>query len=160
MTRKRIVGVAFALAIGLALAPALADEPAEQYDAFDSANVWIRDGRTGLRWQRYVAAQPITQAQAESSCAALTLDGRAWRLPSVKELLTIVDEDVHYEYEPPGVQVPKAIWSNAFPQTPGHCFWTTPLVATGTMAWKVDFSNGEATLENPGNGCSFRCVER
>jgi len=53
-----------------------------------------RDVRTGVTWQ--VAAFPTTQLydEAKASCAALSLGGAGapWRLPSVRELVTIIDE--------------------------------------------------------------------
>lgn len=160
--RIRVAGVASAGAILLALVPALADAPTvgnAQYDAFDSSNIWIRDRHTELRWQRYVDARFVTQPEAQAGCAALTLDGRKWRLPSMKELLTIVDENVHAEYEN-GVAVPKAIDSHAFLGTPSQCFWTTPLLA-GNKAWGVSFRTGDASsLDATGQGCAFRCVEK
>jgi hypothetical protein len=160
--RTSLASAAFASAILVALAPALADAPTvgnPQYDAFDSSNIWIRDRHTELRWQRYVDTKLVVQPEAEAGCAALTLDGRKWRLPSVKELLTIVDEDVHAEYEN-GAPAEKAIDSHAFLGTPSQCFWTTPIVA-GNIAWTVSFRNGDANAyDATGQGCSFRCVER
>lgn len=59
----------------------------------------VRDRRTGLAWEREPAvidvldwdADPIIQP-AIDYCASLSLDGGGWRLPTVKELPTIVDE--------------------------------------------------------------------
>lgn len=57
----------------------------------------VLDNWTGLSWQRAPAEVWDTQDQQEAMCAALSLDGHAdWRMPSLKELLTLVDETKVY----------------------------------------------------------------
>ena len=59
-----------------------------------AATSTARDVRTGVTWQ--VAAFPTTQLydEAKLSCAALTLGGPGapWRLPTIRELVTLIDE--------------------------------------------------------------------
>jgi hypothetical protein len=50
------------------------------------------DMGTGLSWQRQLDPELRSHAEALSYCSSLTAAGGSWRLPSVKELLTIVDE--------------------------------------------------------------------
>ena len=52
----------------------------------------VADRGTHLTWQRRPSQQTYSFDAAGAYCAALTLPGNGWRLPSVKELQTIVDE--------------------------------------------------------------------
>jgi hypothetical protein len=73
----------------------------------------VRDRYTGLIWQRHVdpACEDgcCTWSEAQDYCAGLDLgDQSDWRLPTLKELQTLVDE----------AQASPAIDSNAFPGIP------------------------------------------
>lgn len=58
-----------------------------------------------------------------------------WRLPTAKELESLVD----YGVPSPGPTI-DAAW---FPNTVGNWFWSSsPDVADASLAWVVDFSNG------------------
>ena len=139
----RVVGAAAGVvALG---SLAWADAPPGQYWPFDLRDVSIRDAKTGLRWQRY-AAPPMGFGAAVSHCAALSLDGfgaGAWRLPSYKELLTLVDESPHTEY-PTGAPVQIAIDGNAFPGVAVDApYWTSSLYPPMSgYAYAVDFGTG------------------
>jgi hypothetical protein len=53
----------------------------------------VTDNWTGLDWEQAPADQWVTLEEQRSRCDALVLGGHAdWRLPSLKELLTLVDE--------------------------------------------------------------------
>ena len=51
----------------------------------------VRDNRTGLTWQRDIGTVSYSFGQAEGVCSALGTAGGGWRLPTRKELLTLVD---------------------------------------------------------------------
>lgn len=65
--------------------------PAARYE-IDSAVA--RDVRTGLVWERGAPSTAMTQADAAKRCAdfGLALDGKTWRLPDVRELVSLIDE--------------------------------------------------------------------
>lgn len=128
-----------------------ADAPEGQYTVHTD---FVEDNRTGLVWQRQIDAESLSWADAKRYCELLTLQGRGWRLPSYKELLTIIDP----------TQNSPAIDRTAFPDTPRSWFWTAstyvwPLPAEPSAnAWQVFFLDGtsidaEVTKQN-----RVRCV--
>ena len=100
----------------------------------------VKDTTTGLIW----AAAPIevkTWAEAEAACKALRLGGhKDWRMPTIKELISIVD---YGKREP-------AIDTKAFRMKAGetwHRFWSSsPVVGWPEGAWGVLFRNGVVSL--------------
>jgi hypothetical protein len=94
----------------------------------------VYDTKTKLTWQQAVPATTYTWSDAMTMCSTLNLGGTGWRLPTVKELMTIYD--VTQPTSP-------AIDSTAFPGTPAGHFWSsTPLaykVNSVSYAWNVDF---------------------
>jgi hypothetical protein len=101
----------------------------------------IHDSVTGLSWQKYASGQILGWTGALQHCESSGQDGFLdWRLPSVKELETIVN---------PAVLNP-AVDANLFPGTPVELFWTsTPYVDNPANAWAVDFSDGAAVNDQP-----------
>ncbi len=89
------------------------------------------DTETGLEWSKtLLKGKNCTQAEAEEACKAL---GKGWRLPTIKELFSIVD---HTKYAP---AVDKAV----FKDTKSDYYWSsTPVAASPDCAWVVSFSNG------------------
>jgi hypothetical protein len=62
----------------------------------DNGNDTVNDQGTGLIWQKNDDDTPRTWQAALDYCNGLTLGGSSnWRLPNVKELRSIVDEDRH-----------------------------------------------------------------
>jgi hypothetical protein len=110
-------------------------------DGTQASSQTVFDTVTGLTWQRGTAPGAATQAAAEGYCSSLDIGHSAggWRLPTVRELLTIVD--VH-ESQP-------AVDPVAFPSTTLNQYWTAtcgggmpacdPTSGTG---WTVDFYDG------------------
>ncbi len=109
----------------------------------------VKDASTGLTWQRDTSVERLTWSDAKLACDALGLAGGGWRLPSMSELQSLIDE----------TQADPAIDAAAFPATPSEGFWAaTPLAGTTTAAWFVSFLEGiayNALLERP---YRFRCV--
>jgi len=109
----------------------------------------VNDTRTRLTWERAPDLTPRVWSQAAPYCSALDLNGKGWRLPSVKELMTLVDES---RWGP-------AIDPVAFPGTPSDYFWTSSSLATFPMfVWTVFFGKGTASFFDIGNPRLVRCV--
>src|SRR5262249_9568805 len=51
----------------------------------------VLDNKTTLTWQQTPPMSTFTLSGALSYCAGLNLGGTGWRLPTAKELLTLVD---------------------------------------------------------------------
>jgi hypothetical protein len=104
----------------------------------DNGNGTVTDTDTGLMWQQETAQGSYNWEQALACCEGLTLGGyNDWRLPTVKELLSIVD----YSRYP-------AIYTTYFPDTVVDNYYlssTTSRAATdGTAAaWLVTPDHGE-----------------
>ncbi len=122
-----------------------ADAPPGRYVA--TADTVI-DTRTGLIWQRASGPQLDFQA-ANNYCANLALGG-TWRLPSIKELVTLVDY---------GRAFP-AIDSTAFPGTPTLATWSsTRRAGTPTQfALMIGFGNGATSYSPVTSAHWVRCV--
>jgi hypothetical protein len=74
-----------------------------------------------------------------------------WRMPSRKELLSIVDNG---QYKP-------AIDTGFFPNTSGTHFWSSsPYADQANLAWQVNFQYGEALTAEKGQGSQVRLVRR
>lgn len=155
-------GLAFGamLVIAAFTLPVAADAPIagpdKQYDDFSSSAKSITDRFTHLVWDRpsvnpsYPSARNF--AAAKASCLNTT------RLPSLKELLTLVDEAPHFEYEV-NKTVSKAIDPNAFAKTPSDVgFWTSTPHPQGGF-WTVSFADGSTGQASPGDARYVRCVE-
>ena len=115
---------------------------------FDNGNATISDIKTGLMWKK--CAEGLSGADCDSG-SALSLNWQEaleqpgvvnssgfagytdWRLPNVKELTSIVEEQC---YDP-------AINLNRFPGTPSSNFWSSSADAGSSgSAWGVSFGNG------------------
>lgn len=143
------------LGIALFSFGAHARAPAGQYQTFDQGDDTIRDARTKLVWQRAVAPQ-LTWAAAAQTCDTLQLGGNTFRLPTVKELLSIVDEEVDHVYVGTDELEPRAIDRFAFPGTPGALFWTS--TKAGSDAFVIDFRYGNTQTLPLDLKLAVRCV--
>jgi len=135
----------FAVVLLLASA-AFAAAPTGRYQA-DADTVF--DRATGLTWQRATAPGTYGWEAAKSYCASLSLSGQTWRLPTVRELSTLVD---------PKVTQP-TIELAAFPDTPAGRFWTSTAYAPAAgSAWTVVFSDGGVLHAGVAETHNVRCV--
>lgn len=126
-----------------------ADAPGSRYSA--SGGV-VTDNCTGLRWQQ---AQSIerTWAAAVTYCQTNPdlLPGNGWRLPTIKELQSIVDETA---FSP-------AIDGVFSPTSTGACFWSSsPVVGDQNKAWFIFSDTGQAynRYRVVNDSCRVRCV--
>lgn len=150
-----VAAIASAAFVALvAPASAVPGAPFDQYEKFNRDDRIIGDVFTKLYWQRE-AVQGQTAEQAATLCADLVLDGSDWRLPTMKELLTLVDDGGRREFED-GVIVTKYIDRMAFPGALDQPFWTSSVDAAGSRL-VVDFETGFARHAT-GAVAAVRCV--
>lgn len=114
----------------------------------DNKDGTVSDNKTGLVWQQGIDPNAETWQSAITYCKNLGLAGGGWRLPSVKELMTIVDRR----------QANPAIDQVVFPNTPVDDFWSSSPLAGGGISWRVDFHRGYAGGYEVGNTIRVRCV--
>lgn len=110
----------------------------------------VTDTTTGLVWQAGDDGNTYDQPTAVSHCASFRSSKAAtgWRLPSVIELMTLVDY---------GVDMP-AIGSS-FDGTKTTNYWTaTAAAATKMLAWTVKFDFGEVIPVLMDTKLPVRCV--
>jgi hypothetical protein len=141
-----------------------ASAPPWQYQPFDRTDSCIVDTQTKLTWMRATAPSPAPAQgfQSYSFSDATTQCGRlgpGWRVPTVNELQTLVDEVPHVELDQ-GQLAPKAIDANAFPGAPvASPYWTSQGVAGDPLhAWAVDFHDGSSLTESRTVPLYVRCV--
>lgn len=124
-----------------------AGEAAQARFALSTDGQEATDGKTGLIWRRCPEGMVFSGGTCTGSALMLsheaamqratgqeTVSGKAWRLPNVKELTSIVDRA---RANPSSDPV-------AFPATPLGYFWSSsPRVASYTgYAWSVNFYDG------------------
>jgi hypothetical protein len=99
----------------------------------DNGNGTVTDSMTGLMWQADEAL-PANWEHALAYCEKLDLGGfKDWRLPTIKELSTLVDES----------NVNPSIDTAFFPATSSAPYWTsTTFNGHPGFAWYVRFDNG------------------
>ncbi len=126
----------------------------------DHKNGTVSDHATGLMWKKCSEGQTWhkTDNNCQGQAAGITWDdalnqaeilnaGRGfagfndWRLPTVKELSTLVEYDR-----------PTPIDLKVFPATPNLWYWSsTPYQRQGTRAWFVAFGSGDVSIERIDN---------
>ncbi len=163
---KRVRSLLAFAALALVSLPVAADAPRgptpdnptrlAQYEAFVKDTPEINDNYTKLTWERFATRQTRQYVAAETAC----LSNFSGRLPTVKELLTIVDEDPHQEYEF-GKTVSKAIDQLAFGSYTGvdkAYFSSTPTGNTDEV-WGVEFERGTMVRLKKTDQAYARCVK-
>ena len=84
----------FATLLACLVRPAIADAPAGRY-TYTSTSVTVYDTKTKLTWQRAATAAQYAMADAKTYCGspatATALGGSGWRLPTLKELQSLID---------------------------------------------------------------------
>lgn len=127
--------------------------PATHYTV--AGNGEVKDNYTGLTWQQghASATATLTWNQADAYCKALALNAQSWRLPSLNELASIVD-DV------PTGDVSPAIDRTAFPVTsPDLQYWSASPYGTSTAErWTLNFEDGFTAHRPLATLGSARCV--
>lgn len=116
---------------------------------------YVLDQKTRLIWQDdYPEGEVVSLGwtEAVSYCNDLDLAGKGWRLPSINELLSIVDYG-------------RDDWAPVFPTAFLHAefgdYWssTTRVAIDPKQAWTINFYSGQArTWEKKDNRFYVRCV--
>lgn len=111
-----------------------------------------QDDKTGLVWQdnKEVAEKSFTFDEAKAYCQDLTVDGfEDWRLPTIRELYTIVE-----------LRRNRPALKNGFTVKDDGRYWTaTPFAKKNSeMAWYISFSYGEAEPYKKSRLYHARCV--
>jgi hypothetical protein len=134
--------------------PADASAPGGRYVVTNggTSSGTVYDSKTRLTWQQTTSSIPYTRADAKTYCAGVgsSLGGTGWRLPTLKELQSLVD---YSQTTPPMID------STAFPGTPSDFFWSaSPLAGSSSGAWDVYFGNGQTGFCGVSGTFNVRCV--
>lgn len=108
------------------------------------------EDENGLMWQAKGPRTKMTWGEAKEYCANLRLKGFSdWRLPTIEELLSIVDFN---RYDP-------AIDIEHFPCTISSYYWTSSICAGSINdAWLVSFYYGHGSGSNKSGSYYVRAV--
>ncbi|MGA7741315.1 MAG: DUF1566 domain-containing protein [Polyangia bacterium] len=113
--------------------------PAQRYTQVATGEV--QDVETGLIWVQASSSATMAFDAAQTYCSTLNLNGHTWRVPSIKELSTLVDE------VPPISKVSPAIDTTTFPDTSSSGpYWSSSLfggqAATAHDPWVINYMDG------------------
>ncbi len=122
----------------------------------------VTDPNTGLVWMRCAQGQTWSYGTCKGAANFYTFDGANaltntvafagksdWRLPNIRELLTIVDYTAAYP----------AVDSTVFPNFSGLFFWSgSPHASNSSLAWRVYFNFGYGNQGNRGERGAVRLV--
>jgi hypothetical protein len=131
---------------------ALAVEPPDHYAI---AGGEVTDNYTGLVWQQAYSPASMAWSAAAGYCAGLALNGHTWRVPSLNELASIVDEARVGNGKPaPGAQ--GAVNLTAFPDTV-NCgsttwFWASTEYVGSSYAWGINYCDGYTGYNSGASG--------
>ena len=144
----RAITAAVVLAAAMIATPTLANAPPGQYALATST---VTDTKTGLVWQRPEDGGLYTWLDAKSHCNALNAISfggfMGWRLPTMKEVQTIVEDGPNPTIDP------------AFTGTKSEFYWTTtPSVQTPTKAYVMAFDYGYTDTLPMVEAHRVRCV--
>jgi hypothetical protein len=115
----------------------------------------VLDTKTNLTWQQTAATAAMTEPDAEAYCSGLSLSGGGWRLPTARELLTLVNYTVSFPL----------LDQTAFPGSAAgadgaNVYWSSTsagaLSSTEFMDVRFDLGNTENNLPSQAN--AVRCV--
>ena len=149
------------VALFLIAVPAAADAPTGQYGFFDARDQFVHDLKTGLDWNRFYSATGSFNA-AKTACLGGFSTGSAGRVPTIKELMTIFDEEPHKQFDahaPNGLGFRYSyVDTEAFKDMRLDVFYWSSTDAPGGQVWTLDFGTGAMTAhDKTGNG-AVRCV--
>ena len=95
----------------------------------------VQDVETKLIWARASDAMAVSQSAANDYCKGLGLNAHAWRLPSINEMSTLVDDN-------PNIQkVSPAIDQCVFSDTPANQYYMSSS-SIGSSPWAINYLDG------------------
>ena len=100
----------------------------------------MRDDETGLVWEKTLETAEMSWSDARAFCADKNVGGRkAWRLPSIAELTSLVDPSIRS-----GPTLPTG---HPFTNVLMDVYWSaTSVTDNPKSAWLVFFDTGKATF--------------
>ncbi|WP_447986413.1 Lcl C-terminal domain-containing protein [Nitrospira sp. Nam74] len=100
----------------------------------------VKDLQTGFTWEQSPDFSYSVWTEAIAHCKAKTVGGHTgWRLPSIKELSTLIDSSQKDPALPSG---------HPFGNNKSSIFWSsTPSETDDMVAWHVSFFTGEAVTD-------------
>jgi hypothetical protein len=149
--KRSIVAIAFMSVLGQYSGSANAASSVNAYRYVTGTGTQagtVTDKTTNLMWQQGTDG-PHVWENAISVCEGKSLGGFVdWRLPNVKELISIADM----------TRVYPAIDAAYFPDTTALAYWSsTTVLANTSWRWSVNFDSGEPGI-SPLYSLSVRCV--
>ena len=156
--KERTIAVTAALLSLLAASPC----PAQSVYSYSTelagaANGLVTDSKTGLTWRRCSEGQSFSANTCTGSANTYTHEQAlsyaktqtGWRMPSVKELSSLVDSSV----------IGPAINGSAFPATPAYNAWaSSPYAGDAGSAWFVYFGDGSVGVNSRATVAHLRLV--
>jgi hypothetical protein len=115
-----------------------------------TASGTVYDTKTKLTWQQTVSSTTNTWADSKAYCAGVgaSLGGTGWRLPTLKEVQTIVD----YSRANPSID------PTAFPATQDVAYWSSSPAGSPSSAWIVWSDRGDTNISDVSLTFNVRCV--
>ena len=138
------------IVVALIARAAEAKAPAGRFSVkSDSSGDVVVDATFNRTWQRATAPGTYDWSQAKTYCGGLQLQGGGWRLPDLRELLSLVDIKIS------SPAVDKAFFADTF----GAGYWTaTAYQPSASSAWIVVFNIGYSNSVDITNNFRVRCV--
>jgi hypothetical protein len=121
---------------------------------YDLTVATARDVETRLTWERAGSALPLLREDAADRCTKLQITGKTWRLPTVAELASILDEE-----KPDAPRLDPVAFS-AGAGNAGDWYWssTGDAMTPSAAAWSIRVQYGTVSeLASPGQAY-VRCV--
>jgi hypothetical protein len=148
--KNHLIWVVTVLALGLNTSVVAQTPPGRYVVASVSMGTTVYDTMTKLTWRQQVFGPVADLTSANSYCASLPTEQQmSWRVPTVKELLTLVDYSL---------SAPPMIDSSAFPGTPSGQFVSLTVEGGAPTVWAVDFGTGRVNNSGSSAADSVRCV--
>ena len=119
----------------------------------DNGDNTITDQKTRLIWQKQDDGSKRSRENALDYCENLTLGGSsAWRLPNIKELESIVDDN---RVSP---SINTSYFTNTKSGSNSDYISSSEYLASSNYSWTVTFNSGEASIAGHTSSSYVRCV--
>jgi hypothetical protein len=105
------------------------------------------DRTSNLLWESVSPKSGLAWAEAQTRCNTLSLAGTGWRLPSLKELQSLIDLSNAQRLNP-----------KIFPDETAAWYWSATPSAQPGRAWSVEFFFGDTTEFEVSRPSAVRCV--